>query len=90
MHVQSCCFADLNLLFFDALVAVAVDVPKLPVVSHETSDSYNLCTRINRSFVFKFQYALYLRLKPDLFTLKEYEQLSLPRSPRWRLKRDYC
>ena len=54
MHVQSCCFADLNLLSFDALVAVAVavDVPKLPVVSHETSGSYNLWTGINRSFVF--------------------------------------
>ena len=54
MHVQSCCFADLNLLSFDALVAVAVavDVPKLPVVSHETSGSYNLRTRINSSFVF--------------------------------------
>ena len=52
MHVQSCCFADLNLLSFDALVPVAVDVPKLPVVSHETSGSYNLWTRINRSFVF--------------------------------------
>ena len=52
MHVQSCCFADLNLLFFDALVPVAVDVPKLLVVSRETSGSYNLWTRINRSFVF--------------------------------------
>ena len=52
MHVQSCCFADLNLFSFDALVAVAVDVPKLLVVSHETSRSYNLWTRINRSFVF--------------------------------------
>ena len=26
LHVQSCCFADLNLLFFAVLVAVAVVV----------------------------------------------------------------
>ena len=30
MHVQSCCFADLNLLLFAVLVDVAV-VVKLPI-----------------------------------------------------------
>ena len=53
MHVQSCCFADLTAYcFFDVLVALAVVVSKLPVVSHETSGRYNLRTRINRIYVF--------------------------------------
>ena len=30
MHVQSCCFANINLLLFDVLVAVAVVVAKAP------------------------------------------------------------
>ena len=30
MHVQSCCFANLNLLLFFLLVAVAVVVAKAP------------------------------------------------------------
>ena len=30
MHVQSCCFANINLLLFDVLVAVAVVVTKAP------------------------------------------------------------
>ena len=30
IHVQSCCFASLNLLIFSVLVAVAVDVAQLP------------------------------------------------------------
>ena len=30
MHVQSCCFANISLLLFDVLVAVAVVVAKAP------------------------------------------------------------
>ena len=40
MHLQSCCFADINYCFFDVLVAVAVVVAQLPKLPSVVTQRY--------------------------------------------------
>ena len=85
-----------NLSFFSSdnikchLLVLLWPILKGDVFPHVTSGSCHLSTRINGSHFLEFQYVLYLSLKRDLLTLKEYKQhCSFPRNPRWRPKGDY-
>ena len=66
MHVQSYCFADLNLLLFAVLVDVAV-VVKLPINENGKKKTIGLdrqnknCARTSRSFVHYFAVIVRLR-----------------------------